>query len=100
MSYNVQNLTNDNFRSVANQYVIRTKRAVYFQSYNSVVAKITNGGKLHLSTYWNYSQTTIRNLYIFLREYGYSDFCSTKAMEKAIDNNDVKLHKESSLPLC
>ena len=100
MSYNVKNLQNDNFRSIANQYVIRTKSGLYFQSYNSVVAKITTKGNLHLSNFWDYSQTTLRNLYIFLREYGFDDFCSSKSMRKAIDAKKVKLHKESSLPLC
>lgn len=97
----VQNLTNNhNGRAIANQFVIRTKKSLYFQSYSSVVAKITTKGTLHLSNFWDYSQTTVRNLYIFLRQNGFSEYCDRKSMEAAIDSKVVKLHKDSSLTIC
>lgn len=98
MKFNVQNLINDNNNAAANQFVIRTKKATYFQSYDSVVCKIQNG-KVIVSDYWDYSNTTRKHLYIFLRDYGYSRYCSAKDMREAIKNGWVTLKKVSSLDI-
>ena len=92
----VQQLINDNGNPAANQFVIKTKKAVYFQSYDSVVCKL-DGINIVLSTNWEYSNTTRKHLYIFLRQNGYYNLSSAKDMRKAIKDGLVILKKVSSL---
>ena len=47
----VQQLINDNGNPAANQFIIKTKKATYFQSYDSVVCKL-EGINIVLSTDW------------------------------------------------
>jgi len=55
-------------RPVANQIIIRDDDATYFQSYGSVIVKIT-GEKVYLDKdYWDYSTTTGKYRNAFLRE--------------------------------
>lgn len=96
-NFNVRNLINDNGNAAANQFIINTPKATYFQSYGSVVAKIDRNGNLILSTDWDYSKTTIKHLYIFLRMYGYRHLCCAKDMRKAIKDGEVTLKKVESL---
>ena len=63
-NFNVRNLINYNGNGAVNQFVINTPKAVYFQSYESVVAKIDRKGSLILSDNWDYSNTTRKHLYI------------------------------------
>ena len=54
-----------------NQYNIEVNNVVYFQSYESTIAKVhyENGAKvLTLGRDWNYSNTTLRHLYAWLYE--------------------------------
>lgn len=75
----VRNLTSPvSGREVANQFVITTNKGTFFQSYRSIVAKVDNNGQVWLSYYWDYSNTTLRYLYQFLREQGYSDLSKAK----------------------
>ena len=96
-NFNVSNLINDNGNAAANQFIIRTPKAIYFQSYQSVVAKIDNNSNLILSENWDYSNTTRKHLYIFLRMYGYRELCSAKNMRNAIKDKEVILKKVESL---
>lgn len=96
MKYRVKQLINDNGNPAANQFVIRTKKATYFQSYKSVVCKL-DGMNIVLSTYWDYSNTTRKHLYIFLRENGYYNLSSAKDVRKAIKEGWVTLKKVESL---
>lgn len=96
-NFNVSNLINDNGNAAANQFIIRTPKAIYFQSYQSVVAKIDKNSNLILSENWGYSNTTRKHLYIFLRMYGYDYLCSAKDMRKAIKDKEVILKKVESL---
>lgn len=67
----VRNLTSPRSgRAVANQFVISTSKGVFFQSYRSIIAKVDNNGKVTLSQWWDYSNTTRKYLYEFLSEYG------------------------------
>ena len=88
MNYGVKNIINERGNSAANQFIIKTDKAVYFQSYNSVVCKL-DGVNIVLSSYWDYSKTTLKHLYIFLRQHGYYTLCSTKEMRKAIKDGRV-----------
>ena len=96
-NFNVSNLINNNGNAVANQFIIRTPKAVYFQSYRSVVAKIDKNNNVILSENWDYSNTTRKHLYNFLHTYGYRELCSSKDMLQAIKNKEVILKKVESL---
>ena len=72
-NFNVRNYYNSNGNLVPNHFIITTPKGVYFQSYQSVVAKIDKNNKVIVSSYWDYSQTTRKYLYNFLRMYGYND---------------------------
>ena len=65
----VSQLINDNNNPAANQFVIKTPNGIYFQSYDSVVAFYDNDHKLYLGRDWDYSNTTRKHLYIFIRDY-------------------------------
>ena len=96
-NFNVCNLINNNGNAVPNHFIIYTPKATYFQSYQSVVAKIDKKGNLILSENWDYSNTTRKHLYIFLRMYGYDYLCSAKDMRKAIKDKEVMLKKVGSM---
>ena len=95
--FNVCNLINNNGNAVPNHFIIYTPKATYFQSYQSVVAKIDKKGNLILSENWDYSKNTCKHLYIFLHMYGYHYLCSAKDMRKAINDKKVILKKVKSL---
>lgn len=86
----VKQLINNRGNAAANQFIIETKDATYFQSYNSIIAKIDKDNKLTVSSKWDYSKTTMKHLYIFLTNYGYYDFAGAKNMRKAIEEGEVK----------
>jgi hypothetical protein len=92
----VHQLINDNGNPAANQFVIKTKKATYFQSYRSVVCKL-DGINIILSNNWDYSNTTRKHLYIFLRQNGYYNLSSAKDVRKAIKEGWVILKKVPSL---
>lgn len=90
----VRNLTSprtDN--AVANQFVISTKKATFFQSYKSVVAKVDNKGKVTLSQWWDYSNTTRKYLYQFLKEFGYYGL-NAKEVRRLIKDKEFKYRHE------
>lgn len=70
MQYNVQNFISNSGNSVANQFKICTPRAILFQSYNSIIAKIDRRTKkITLDKYyWDYSRTTGKYRNQFLGE--------------------------------
>lgn len=92
----VQQLINDNGNPAANQFIIKTKKATYFQSYDSIVCKL-DGINIVLSTDWEYSKTTMKHLYMFLRENGYYNLSSAKEVRNAIKEGWVILKKVSSI---
>ena len=92
----VHQLINDNGNHAANQFVIKTKKATYFQSYNSVVCKL-DGINIVFSLNWDYSNTTRKHLYIFLRQNGYYSYNSASAVRKAIKSGEITLKKVESL---
>lgn len=89
-----------NFNRVANQFVIDTKSAVYFQSYNSVVAKYDyRTERITLGKDWDYSNTTRKHLYQFLRDYAYCNVSSRKEVLKLIEDKTIKLLKYKNIPM-
>ena len=65
----VFNMKSNKGRNVPNQFLITTNEAFYFQSYNSIIAKRTNEGKIFLDEkFWDYSATTGKYRNQFLNE--------------------------------
>lgn len=67
----VSNFTGRNGNAVPNQFIITTDkpREVCFQSYDSIIVKISTGGHIYLdSRYWDYSKTTGKYRNQFLGE--------------------------------
>lgn len=52
-----------------NQFVIIGEGKITFQSYDSTIAEINADGKLRFFNDWDYSQTTLKHLYLFLNDY-------------------------------
>ena len=64
----VRNLINANGRAVVNQFVIEDGNKIYFQSYNSLVAK-RDDRVFTLGCDFDYSRTTSKHLHTFMEEY-------------------------------
>tara|TARA_R100000773_G_scaffold26787_2_gene23243 strand:+ start:348 stop:638 length:291 start_codon:yes stop_codon:yes gene_type:complete len=66
----VTNMTSSKGNKIANQFIIyNDDGSRYFQSYNSVIAKIDNANNITLDQkFWNYSVTTGKYRNIFLEE--------------------------------
>ncbi len=74
----VTNMKGRTGKGVANQYIIHTDNATYFQSYNTTIAKkmfVRGENQITLQRgYWdNYSATTNKYLNQFLNTYGISE---------------------------
>lgn len=72
MRTKVTNMRSSKGNLVANQFILYTPEATYFQSYNSIIVKTTfEDGKrvVYLDEfYWNYSKTTSKYRSEFLGE--------------------------------
>ena len=67
MRVSVQNMISNRGNAIANQFEIYVDGAKYFQSYNTIIAKIEKGHKITLDTNaLDYSRTTSKYLYLFL----------------------------------
>lgn len=80
-------------REVANQFIIRDDNKIVFQSYNSIIAVIDNSktgaDRLTLGCDWDYSNTTMKYLNKFLRDFfGWSGACA-KAIRAALENGEI-----------
>ena len=64
----VQNMISNKGNTIANQFIIDSEGASYFQSYRSIIVKITNGVIYLDKTYWDYSKTTGKYRNMFLCE--------------------------------
>lgn len=95
---NTQRLINENGRPVANHYVINEKGKTYLQSYYSVVACINPLAKrkITLSSDWDYSNTTRKYLYTFLRQNGF-DVRKIDQVRELIKLKKIVVKKDDSL---
>ena len=67
MKVSMQNMISNRGNAIANQFEIYVDGAKYFQSYNTIIAKIEKGHKITLDTNaLDYSRTTSKYLYLFL----------------------------------
>jgi hypothetical protein len=84
----VNNMRSPKGNLVANQFILFTPEATYFQSYNSLIVKTTfEDGKrvVYLDEYfWNYSRTTSKYRTEFLRE-------NTKETKEKIEKGIYRL---------
>lgn len=87
MKLYIENLVNDNNNHAVNQFVVKLNGNIFFQSYETIIAKRGKDGKISLSTFWDYSKTTKKHLYIWLR-----DFTSFKYVENEKDVIDAIEH--------
>ena len=66
----ISQLINDRNNGANNQFVVVTDKGTYFQSYDTIIAFVPNNSDdIVLSEDWEYSKTTSKHLYIFLRDY-------------------------------
>lgn len=81
----VSNLISDSGNNIANQFLIRTSKGRYFQSYDSMIAFVPYHGIIKLdSNYWDYSRTTskYRNRFLGL---------TTDQIKQQIKDKTIKL---------
>ena len=85
----VTNLINERGNAVRNQFVIYDNGKITFQSYSTTICVIENGKVSVNLTKWNYSNTTSKYLYQFLRANGW-DVKRNKDVQKLIDDGTFK----------
>lgn len=92
----VSNLINDKGNAVRNQFIITEGNITAFQSYNSRVCEIVKPCGMGFDVLvrfgrdWNYSQTTAKHLYSFLRQNNLEILTSKQAIEEAIDRGHAR----------
>ena len=93
----VANLINDRGNAVKNQFVITEGNTIAFQSYNSRICEIVKpcgmgfDALVRFGRDWDYSQTTSKHLYSFLRQNGLEILASKQAIEEAIERGHARL---------
>ena len=93
----VTNLINEKGNAVKNQFIITERNTIAFQSYNSRVCEIVKPcgmgfeALVRFGCDWDYSQTTAKHLYSFLRQNGLEILASKQAIEEAIDRGHARL---------
>lgn len=69
METKVENMTSSNGNDIPNQFIIRTDKGTYFQSYQSIIAFKANDRSIILDRdKWDYSKTTGKYRNQFLGE--------------------------------
>lgn len=86
----VRNLINGKGLAVRNQFLIIKGNTHYFQSYQTIIAKVDEVGNVTLSNAWDYSNTTRKYLYMFLLQHG-QGVLKGKDVQKRIDDGRYKL---------
>ena len=87
----VANLINDRGNAVKNQFVITEGNIIAFQSYNSRICEIVRpccmgyDALVRFGRDWDYSRTTTKHLYSFLRQNGLEILASKQTIEEAIE---------------
>jgi len=84
MKTKVENMTSSRGNDIANQFIITTNNGVYFQSYSSIIARISKGKTVLDRNKWDYSVTTGKYRNQFLGE-------TKKETQAKIDSGEYKL---------
>ena len=92
----VKQLINDNGNPASNQFVITSADKTFFQSYNSVVAMIKDG-VLYVTDKWDYSNTTRKHFYIFVRKYFKYCLGNRDAIKRGLSDGTIKKVSEELL---
>lgn len=88
----VSNLINAKGNATTNQFIIEDDNGnIFFQSYNSIVCKIDKNNKVTLGNDWNYSTTTSKHLYEFLKQNGHYKIADRKSILKAIKEGKLNV---------
>ena len=93
----VQQMVSSYGNPVPNQFIIWTKKYVYFQSYSTIIAKLPNSDNPKKFTnktildkhFWDYSRTTLKYLKLFL--------CTTKSKREIEKDIKKGVYKTSNL---
>jgi len=90
------NLINDRGNIANNQIVVEHNNGIIdFVSYDSHIARINKKGDLIFGKNWDYSKTTLKHLYIFLRQQGlYNYNVCKKGLQKAIDCKQIQVNNK------
>ena len=95
----ITNLINDRGNAVRNQFVITEGKTIAFQSYNSRICEIVKpcgmgfDALVRFGRDWNYSQTTSKHLYSFLKQNGLEILASKQAIDEAIERGYARLNQ-------
>lgn len=87
----VTNMMSPNGNFVPNQFIIKVKNGVLFQSYQTIIAFKRSDGKVFVDHDWNYSRTTgkYRNMFLGI---------DTQETRRRIESEQIKvvdLNKDS-----
>ena len=88
---NVYQMINDRNNPAANQIIIEVGNNIFFQSYSTMIAKYDKD-KVYATDDWDYSKTTAKHFYIFLRDY--CGKCSVRCKEDVkwmIENGEIEI---------
>lgn len=86
-------LINERGNAANNQYVTTDGALVHFTSYTTHIATINRETKeIEMTTYWDYSRTTLKYTCQFLRRHAWwLDIDKKASIEKAIKNGQIKI---------
>lgn len=89
----VRQMIGQSGNAIANQFIINSPEntAVYFQSYESLIAKNSLGEITLDEYYWNYSRTTLKYLAQFLRHTTGQAINGKADIQSKIDSGEYKL---------
>lgn len=76
-----------------NQFIMENEKETIFQSYNSIIAVLDKENQtLTLGCDWDYSKTTLKHLYIFIREevLFYLPIEKREELEKALNSTNTR----------
>ena len=76
------------YQMANNQFEIRTKQGIFFQSYDSIIALKKNNGKIVLGQDWRYSRTTMKYLIQFLNR------DSIREVDKMVASGEIKINED------
>ena len=65
---NVRNMETPAGTIVPNQFIVETNTEIWFQSYDTIIVKIKEKGKIFLDYHWDCSKTTGKYRNMFLNE--------------------------------
>ena len=76
--------------AVRNQFIINDNEGLHFQSYRTHIATIASGVVSLNANMWDYSKTTSKYLYQFLRQNGWYEIKGKQDVLRLIKNGTFK----------